>query len=63
MEENKIIINSKNIFLRNNKINNYLNENINECLICYSQLNNDSIIMNNFFVNVIKMFCFVKNVY
>ena len=59
MEENKIIINSKNIFLKNNKINNYLNENINECLICYSQLNNDSIIMNNSFCKCYKnvLFC------
>ena len=47
--DNKILIYLKNNYLKNNKINNFLNAYITECLICFSELDNNSIIMINKF--------------
>ena len=57
--ENEVIINLRNEYLKNNEIKNYLNEQDNECIICYSILNNDSLILINNFCKCFKncFFC------
>tara|TARA_B100000497_G_scaffold8606_1_gene9109 strand:- start:891 stop:1505 length:615 start_codon:yes stop_codon:yes gene_type:complete len=47
--DNKILVNLKNKYLKDNKINNFLNSLENECLICYCELDETSVILiNNF---------------
>lgn len=47
--DNKIFVNLKNKYLKDNKINNFLNSLENECLICYCELDETSVILiNNF---------------
>lgn len=47
--DNKILVNLKNKYLKDNKINNFLNSLENECLICYCKLDETSVILiNNF---------------
>lgn len=63
--EFNIIIDNKNKYLKNNKIKNFFNENINECIICYSNLDNNSIILINDFCSCFKYVffcekCFIK---
>lgn len=47
--DNRILVNLKNKYLKHNKINNFLNSLENECLICYCELDETSVILiNNF---------------
>ena len=47
--DNKIFVNLKNKYLKDKKINNFLNSLENECLICYCELDETSVILiNNF---------------
>ena len=55
MEDRKnIIIDLKKKYLKFNKINNFFNENIHDCLICYNKLNDNGLILVNNFCNCYK---------
>ena len=45
--DNKILVNLKNKYLKDNKIKNFINSLENECLICYCELDETSIILIN----------------
>jgi hypothetical protein len=52
--ENKIIVELQQEYLSNNKINKFLNADVNECLICYNNLDRESIILINNFCECYK---------
>lgn len=63
--DNKILVNLKNKYLKDNKINNFLNSLENECLICYCELDETSIILINNFCGCYRncflcQKCFIK---
>lgn len=63
--DNKILINLKNKYLKDNKINNFINSSENECLICYCELDETSIILINNFCDCYRncflcQKCFIK---
>lgn len=57
---NEIIINNRNEYIENNQIKNFLNEQDNECIICYCLLCNDSLILINNFCGCYKNCFFCK---